>query len=228
MQVIVAGCGRVGSALAEALDTEGHPVAVVDQDAQAFRRLPPGFAGTTVQGIVFDRTTLLRAGVEAADAFVAVTSGDNSNIVSARTARQHFGVRTVVARIYDPDRARIYERHGITTIATARWTTDAILAQLEPASDRVVTTIGPGEGDVVIRSHDLPEDAGPWEVESFSRQGRWILAAVTRQGQTTVPVPRQLLQAGERIHLAVQRTALPEVEAFLDDVPGTSAAAGRG
>ncbi len=216
MHVIVAGCGRVGSGLAESLDADGHAVAVIDQDPQAFRRLPSGFSGTTQQGLVFDRTTLLSSGVEQADAFVAVTSGDNSNIVSARTAKEHFGVRTVVARIYDPERALIYERHGITTIATASWTTDAILGQLQPETARVVTTIGPGEGDVVIRSHDLPDTAGPWEAESFTRQGRWILAAVTRTGQTTVPVPRQLVQAGERIHLAVQRTALDEVEAFLD------------
>ncbi|WP_370327807.1 TrkA family potassium uptake protein [Euzebya sp.] len=214
--VLIGGCGRVGAGLARTLDEAGHDVAVIDRDDRAFRRLGEAFGGRTVRGIVFDRTTLVRAGVEEADAFIAVTSGDNSNIVSARTARDHFGVRNVVARIYDPQRAEIYERHGVTTIATARWTTDAILVHLMQRSGRVETTIGPGEGDVVVIAHDLPPaPAGPWEVESFSRQGRWMLVAVTRTGQTTVPVPRQLVQASERIHLAVQRSALREAEEFI-------------
>lgn len=218
MQVIVAGCGRVGSSLARALDADGHDVAIIDMDPHAFRRLGKDFGGSPVQGIVFDRATLLRAGVEGSQAFVAVTSGDNSNIVSARTAKQHFAIPTVVARIYDPERALIYERYGITTIASARWTTDAILGHLEGDQVRVEASIGPGEGDVVVVSHDLPGDAGPWVVEAFARQGRWLLAAVTRTGQTMVPVPRQLVQPGERVHLAVQRTALAEAEAFLEQI----------
>jgi trk system potassium uptake protein TrkA len=215
VRAIIAGCGRVGAALAVALDADGHDVAVIDQLQRAFDRIPEGFGGQTVLGVVFDRATLLRAGIEAADAFVAVTNGDNSNIVAARTAREHFGVTTVVARIYDPARASIYERHGVTTIATARWTTDAILAHLQPGTSRVGAAIGPGEGDVVVVDLDLPEAAGAVEVEALSRQGRWLLAAVTRTGQTTVPVPRQLVQGGERIHLAVQRSALAEAEAFV-------------
>ena len=215
MRVIIAGCGRVGSSLATTLDANGNQVAIIDRDPVAFERLAQGFTGRSLVGIVFDRDTLIRAGVEHADAFVAVTSGDNSNIVSARTAKERFGVRHVIARIYDPDRATIYERHGITTIASARWTADAILAHLQPDSVRRETTIGPGEGDVVVLSHDLHEDAGPIEVEQLSLQGRWLLAAVTRTGQTTVPVPRQLVQGGERVHLAVQRTDLADAEAFL-------------
>lgn len=231
MHVIIAGCGRVGSGLAESLTADGHDVAVIDRDALSFRRLPAGFTGMTLQGLVFDRSTLLRAGIEQADAFVAVTSGDNSNVVSARTAKEQFGVGTVVARIYDPERAEIYERHGITTIATARWTADAILTHLMADDARIETTVGPGEGDVVIVSHDLPTAGGPWEVEVFARQGRWLLAAITRTGQTTIPVPRQLIQAGERVHLAVQRTSLEDAEAFLAGLPEaepTPAPAGHG
>lgn len=215
MHVIVAGCGRVGSGLAASLAEEGHHVAIIDQDPLAFRRLPSDFTGQTVQGIVFDRSTLERAGIGEADAFVAVTSGDNSNVVAARTAKQQFGVATVVARIYDSERAEIYERYGITTIATARWTTDAILAHLQPEAVRIEAIIGPGEGDVVVISHDLPAEGGPWQTEAFNRQGRWLLTAITRTGQTTVPVPRQLVLAGERVHLAVLRTSLEEAEVFL-------------
>ena len=215
MRAIIAGCGRVGTALATVLDADGHDVAVIDQAERAFRRLPADFGGRTLVGVVFDRATMERAGAEGADAFVAVTNGDNSNVVAARTAREHFGVATVVARIYDPARADIYERHGITTIATAQWTIDAILSQLLPGSGSARVGIGPGEGDVVVVDHDLPVDAGPWEVESFNRQGQWLLAASSRAGQTTIPVPRQLLMGGTRVHLAVQRSALAEVEAFL-------------
>jgi trk system potassium uptake protein len=215
MNVVVAGCGRVGAGLAGALDAAGEDVAVIDVDPTAFRRLPEGFGGRTVQGIAFDRATLLRADVEQADAFVAVTSGDNSNVVSARTARISFGVETVVARIYDPERAEIYERYGITTIATTSWATDAVLAHLSHGDATIESGIGPGQGDVVVIGHDLPAEGGPWDVDVFQRQGRWLLAAVTRTGQTTVPVPRQLLQPGERIHLSVLRAAVPEAQAFL-------------
>lgn len=216
MRVIIAGCGRVGAGLATTLDAKGHAVTIIDRDQRAFRRLGPDFGGSALGGFVFDRTTLIKAGVEHADAFVAVTNGDNSNIVSARTARDHFGVDTVVARIYDPRRAEIYERHGVTTIASARWTIDAMLGHLLGDSGRVEAAIGPGEGDVVIVSRDLPTEGGPWEVESFRRQGRWQVAAITRTGQTTVPVPRQLVQGGERVHLVVQRSVLDDAEAFLD------------
>ena len=126
------GCGRVGSTIAHSLEHFGHSVAVVDQSAEAFRRLGPDFNGRTVTGVGFDRDTLIEAGIEEADAFAAVSSGDNSNIISARVARETFGVDNVVARIYDPRRAVIYQRLGITTVATVTWTTDQVMRRLFP------------------------------------------------------------------------------------------------
>jgi trk system potassium uptake protein TrkA len=126
------GCGRVGSTLAASLEARGHSVAIIDQDPDAFRRLGPDFAGLTVTGIGFDRDVLVQAGIERADAFAAVSSGDNSNIISARLARETFGVQRVVARIYDPKRAEVYERLGIPTVATVRWTADRMLRHLVP------------------------------------------------------------------------------------------------
>src|SRR5881275_956985 len=126
------GCGRVGSTIAHSLENFGHSVAVVDQSAEAFRRLGPDFAGRTVTGVGFDRDTLIEAGIEEADAFAAVSSGDNSNIISARVARETFGVDNVVARIYDPRRAEVYTRLGIPTVATVRWTADEMLRRLLP------------------------------------------------------------------------------------------------
>src|SRR5436309_8182385 len=132
MHVVILGCGRVGSALAQTLEQQGHTVAVVDQDPTAFRRLGSGFGGRRVTGTGFDRDTLIEAGIEEAGAFAAVSSGDNSNILAARVARETFGVENVVARIYDPKRAEVYQRLGITTVATVRWTADQMMRRLRP------------------------------------------------------------------------------------------------
>ena len=122
MHIVILGCGRVGSLLAHELDDLGHSVAVVDQDATAFRKLGTHFNGQTVTGVGFDRQTLEDAGIARAHAFAAVSSGDNSNILAARVARETYGVEQVVARIYDPRRAEVYQRLGIPTVATVSWT----------------------------------------------------------------------------------------------------------
>src|SRR3712207_3574547 len=126
------GCGRTGSVLAQMVEGRGHTVAVVDQNPDAFRRLGAGFEGRRVTGLGFDRDTLLEAGIERAEAFAAVSSGDNSNILAARVARETFGVSNVVARIYDPGRAEVYQRLGIPTVATVRWTADQMIRRLLP------------------------------------------------------------------------------------------------
>jgi trk system potassium uptake protein TrkA len=133
VHIVIMGCGRVGSSLAKSLEKRGHTVAVIDLDSEAFRRLGPDFAGKTVRGVGFDREVLLEAGIEDADGFAAVSSGDNSNILSARVVREKFGVDNVVARIYDPGRAEVYERLGIPTVATVRWTSDQVLRRLLPS-----------------------------------------------------------------------------------------------
>src|SRR3954464_11728692 len=150
------GCGRVGSTIAHSLEAAGHSVAVVDQDVGAFRRLGPDFRGVQVTGVGFDRETLIEAGIERAGAFAAVSSGDNSNIISARVARETFGVRRVVARIYDPKRAEVYERLGIPTVATVPWTSARLLkavlgettaeAWRDPSGAVALVAVSPHEG----------------------------------------------------------------------------------
>src|SRR5262249_62290733 len=105
-------------------------VAVIDQDPEAFRRLGPGFKGKKIIGVGFDQDVLQAAGIGDAGAFAAVSSGDNSNVISARVARESFGVERVAARIYDPRRAEVYQRLGIPTVATVRWTADQMLGRL--------------------------------------------------------------------------------------------------
>lgn len=120
MKVVIMGCGRVGSQLATRLDREGHRVGVIDLYASSFRRLPDDFRGLTVVGTGIDEDVLRSAGIEGADAFVAVTEGDNRNIMAAQVAREIFAVPECVARIYDPAREEIYREIGLDTICPTK------------------------------------------------------------------------------------------------------------
>jgi trk system potassium uptake protein TrkA len=149
VHVVIMGCGRVGATLAERLDSSGHSVAVIDQDPDAFRRLDDDFGGRQVTGLGFDRDALVQAGIEDAFAFAAVSSGDNSNIIAARVARETFSVDRVVARIYDPRRAEVYQRLGIPTVATVRWTAEQTLSRIMPGSAEPDLTDASGSVSVV-------------------------------------------------------------------------------
>ncbi|MBW3611920.1 MAG: TrkA family potassium uptake protein [Actinobacteria bacterium] len=195
MHVVVVGCGRVGSQLAALASAEGHSVGIIDKREAAFVRLPSDFAGRSVTGFGFDRDRLVEAGIEEADALAAVTSGDNSNIVVARIARETFGIERVVARIYDPGRAAIYARLGIPTVATVAWTTDQALRKLLPAEARTEWT--DPSGRVCMVEHDLPLAWAGRPLRDLDEAGRWRLAAVTRAGQALVPGPDLVGQEGD-------------------------------
>ncbi len=211
MYAIIAGCGRVGSQLARQLTERGDHVVVIDKDPASFRRLGDDFSGRALTGIVFDRATLEQAGIRKAQAFVAVTSGDNSNVVSARTAREHFGVDRVVARIYDPRRAEIFERMGIGVVASARWTAESVLRSLSPPDERVEGTVGTGIGDVLMVTLKVPGTCHGVEASTISRPGHSVLAAITRAGNTVVPPPGALLESDDLVHLVVERASLDRV-----------------
>lgn len=192
------GCGRVGSMLAIELDGSGHEVVVVDQDTDAFRRLGAAFSGSTITGVGFDRDTLLEAGIERTDAFVAVSSGDNSNIVSARVARENFGVSTVVARIYDPRRAEIYQRLGIPTVATVRWTADRILRRLMPGG--VHEDYRDPSGAVSMA--ELPV-ALSWIGQTYARLEQECgirIGYITRVGEGQLTTASTVIQEGDLVH----------------------------
>ncbi len=218
MHVVIAGCGRVGSQLAVSLDDEGHDVVVIDKNARAFSRLEPSFSGKMLPGIVFDRDILEEAGIRRAQAFVAVTSGDNSNVVSARTAKDRFGVERVVARIYDPARARIYQRLGLTTIASARWTAEAVMQVLVPQGDRMEGTIGPGGGDVVLFDLVVAPHVHGVPVARVEQPGEAVLVAITRGGTTSVPVAGGLIEGGDHLHLAVNRDSVDAIRRRVEDL----------
>ena len=211
------GCGRVGSTLAKELEIAGHTVAIIDQDREAFRRLGADFKGQTVAGVGFDRDTLIDAGIERAEAFAAVSNGDNSNIIAARVARETYGISNVVARIYDPGRAEIYQRLGIPTVATVLWTTDQILRRLNPDGSRSEWRDASG----VVKLCEMHIDKA-W----FGRTITLIesntpsrVAFITRLGEGMIPNEHTVLQEGDLVHVMVAEKDVQITEMALSKSP---------
>ncbi len=204
------GCGRVGSTLALILESQGHTVAVVDHNDEAFRRLGSAFQGRRINGTGFDRDCLREAGIEEAHAFAAVSSGDNSNILAARVARETFGVESVVARIYDPGRAEVYQRLGIPTVATVRWTAGQMLRRLLPHG----------------AEPEWRDPSGSMQLAEVPTDPRWIgerisliettaggrVAFVTRFGEGLLPDADTVLQDGDIVHVIMRDAEAESVE----------------
>ena len=211
MHVVIMGCGRVGSTLAQNLESRGHTVAVIDQNPDAFRRLGPEFAGLTVTGIGFDRDVLVEAGIERAGAFAAVSSGDNSNIISARLARETFGVRRVVARIYDQKRAEVYERLGIPTVATVRWTADRMIRHIEPDATgelwRDPTSV------VALIEVPVNPDWVSHPLRALEEASGARVAYIMRFGLGMLPTASTVLQDGDQVFMLVTDDMVERVKA---------------
>jgi trk system potassium uptake protein len=211
------GCGRVGSAIARRLEEVGHSVAVIDQDPAAFRRLGPEFGGRQITGLGFDRQTLLDAGIDSAGAFAAVSSGDNSNIISARVARETFGVQHVVARIYDEKRAEVYERMGIPSVATVPWTVNRLIRELlgvkvselwrEPTGKVLLMRVTITEGWVGRRLSELENATGA--------RAAWVV----RFGESSLPTASTVLQDGDQLALAVTDEITARVYEVVERAP---------
>ncbi|MDD7814110.1 TrkA family potassium uptake protein [Mycobacterium sp. CSUR Q5927] len=199
MRVVVMGCGRVGASVADGLSRIGHEVAIIDRDTTAFNRLSPEFSGERVLGMGFDRDVLLRAGIEEAGAFAAVSSGDNSNIIAARLARETFGVARVVARIYDAKRAAVYERLGIPTIATVPWTTDRLLDALTRESE--TTKWRDPTGTVAVAEVVLHEDWIGRPVTDLEAAVNARVAFLIRFGTGILPEPKTVIQASDQVYI---------------------------
>jgi trk system potassium uptake protein TrkA len=201
VHVVVVGCGRVGSGLATSLDSAGHTVGIIDRQDRAFRRLPLEFGGKSIVGVGFDRDRLEEAGIREATAVAAVTNGDNSNILIARVAKETYGVERVVARIYDPRRAAIYERLGISTVATVQWATERVLRRVLPEAGLVEWSDPSARVSLVERT--VP---GAWagrkldelELESSAR-----VVALSRLGVSQVARPGLVIQDGDVVYVAL-------------------------
>jgi trk system potassium uptake protein TrkA len=209
----VVGCGRVGSGLARILEDGGHTVAVIDKARKAFRRLPEGFAGQALVGIGFDRDLLCDAGIREAGALAAVTNGDNSNIMVARTAREVFGVERVVARIYDPRRAAIYEKLGIPTIATVQWTTDRVLRRILP--DAAATEWADPSASVVLVERAVSPSWAGRRLADLDLVGTARVVALSRLGVGQVPTDDLVTQEGDVLYIAVGAESVDSLDAHL-------------
>src|SRR5689334_11668557 len=205
------GCGRVGSTLAHILEDRGCSVAVIDQDPEAFRRLGSSFKGRKVTGVGFDQTVLEQAGIEEAGAFAAVSSGDNSNIIAARVAREMFGVENVAARIYDPKRAEVYQRLGIPTVATVRWTADQMLRRLLPSGAEPLWR-DPSGGVQLAEVHTSAAWIGH-KVSKLQEETGVRVAFLTRLGEAMLPTSQTVLQEGDLVHVMMRTDEVDKVEA---------------
>lgn len=213
MKVIVMGCGRIGSQVSELLDRDGHDVTVIDHDANASVRLGPAFKGRIVKGIGFDRNVLVQAGIEQADSFVAASQSDNANIVAARVVRNVFHVPRVVARLYDPRRAEIYQRLGLITVSSSNWGAIRIFQVLTHAELDVRETFGGGE--VALVRIDTPPQLVGRRVSNLNIPGETLVVSITRDDKAFIPASGTEIQEGDSIHVAVLSSAMERLEELL-------------
>jgi trk system potassium uptake protein TrkA len=213
MHVIIVGCGRVGAFTAAALARSGNQVVVIDRAAIAFRLLPANFSGTTLLGYAFDKDVLEKAGIAEADAFVAVTSGDNTNIVAARVAKEVYRVPDVVSRIYDPQRAEIYRRFGIQTFAPTAWSAGKIVELLE--SPHVERTQSFGNGEVQLVAAWAPEHLVGKSVHDLNVPGEIQVALIVRMGQGLIPVSGTRFERDDQIQAVVHQGSIQRFQKMM-------------
>jgi trk system potassium uptake protein TrkA len=213
MHVIVVGCGRVGSEVARSLASSGHEVVVIDRRPEAFRRLGDDFTGTTMVGVGFDRDVLTEAGITPECAVAAVTSGDNSNILIARVARETFGVKRVVARIYDPRRASIYERLGIATVASVTWTSARVLRHLL-SEESTPDWIDPSAKFTIVERL-VPSAAAGMTIANIDAASSGRVVVLARCGEASIPSGSMLLQEDDALHVVIPADNAAQLDAAL-------------
>ena len=213
MHIIIIGCGRVGARLASLLSSSGHSVVVIDKNPEAFERLEPSFKGKTIEGVGFDRKTLLDAGIEQADALAAVTNGDNSNIVVASIAAQDFHVPRVVARINDPVRAEIFPKLGITTISSTLWTSGRIFEYL--ISPELHNVFSVGSAGVQLYEFEVQPVLVDRNVKDLNVSNEIRVVAITREGVGFIPVLGSIFKRRDRVLVAVDTRSIDTLRAML-------------
>jgi trk system potassium uptake protein TrkA len=213
MKVIIMGCGRIGSQVSMLMSEQGHDVTVIDHDNNAAGRLGPTFKGRLVKGLGFDRDVLTAAGIEQADAFVSASSSDNANLVAARIVRNVFHVPRVVARLYDPRRAEIYQRLGLTTISSTNWGAERIVQVLSHTELDVWITFGHGE--VSLIQLETPQQLAGRNVMQLNVPGEVMVVSITRNDKAFIPSSGSEFQEGDIIHLAVLSSAMERLEEML-------------
>lgn len=214
MRIIVIGCGRMGAGLARTLCLRRHEVTVVDEDPSAFARLGAAFKGQTVPGSGIDREALLKAGIERADGLAAVTASDDVNLVAARVALQVFRVPRVVARLYDPRKAEVYQRLGVNTITPVTWGIHRIAELL--CHSRLDTVVSLGSGEVDVVEAEVPALLVGRTVSEMTFPGEAHVVAVTRGGKTSLPTLESVFHKGDVVHVAVHISSAERLRALLE------------
>ena len=213
MHIVVIGSGRVGSDLALQLSEDGHHVVVIDRSREAFRRLGAGFNGQKIVGSGFDREVLMAAQAADADAFAAVTNGDNTNSLCARIAMEKYGIRNVVARIYDPQRAVIYKRLGIPTVPTVQWTTSQVKRWIVPNDDSIAWTDDTATLHLVERI--LPDHLAGRAYTSLELGGGARAVSLVRGGNPRLDVESLYTQEDDIVHFMVPRDGVTALDQSL-------------
>lgn len=216
MHTVIMGCGRVGAEMTIQLSKAGHSVAIIDKRKEAFDRLPPGFDARTIVGIGFDREILEEAGIKEADAFIAVSNGDNSNIVSARVAREHYHVPKVIARIYDPRRAEIYERLNIPTIATVRWAAKQVQYLLFHGRETMRDSLA--GGSLLHLQVEIPDHLVGKKISSVTSDGEVEVIGVDRGGDGFIPKDDSTFQEKDVVHFIVHKDHVDQFDTLLEPV----------
>jgi len=212
MRVLILGCSRIGTGLAQRLALAGHDITVIEPTATGLAHLPASFSGRKLHGEVLDRTLLMQAQIERQDALAAVTQSDDINIVAARLARLVFHVPRVVARLYSPGAAEIYRRLGIQTVCTTSWGISRIAELLSYSELEPVVSLG---GDVELLDVRLPPLLAGRPVSALARPGEIQVAAISRGGTTFMPQPETRFAADDLLHLVVLHGATDHLAALL-------------
>lgn len=209
MYVIIVGCGRVGAKLAELLSREGHNVVVIDKNPGAFKRLPEGFDGVTLEGSGFDLELLRQAGIEKADAFCSLTNGDNTNLVCAQIAKRIFNLPKVIARVYDPERAQIYQGLGLDVISGTILFAAMLRDKLVESrfSSFLIETKNLGVLEIKLKKEFVGR-----RVKEFNAEGEFLLVAIKRPEETFIPGPDTLLEANDVLMAVVKTDSLQKIK----------------
>lgn len=216
MNVIVVGCGRIGSELAFHLFQQGHTVVVLDKDQSAFKNLPPDFRGRTLSGDVLNRDLLLRAGIDTADALAAVTPVDSVNAVVARAARIEWKTKNIVVRGYEPSRMGLHEAFGYQMVSPSVWGTQRIEEILGGVALRSVFSAGNGE--VEVYEFTVPAAWHGKQMSELIHNAQCQAVALSRGGRAVLPTPALAVETGDVIHVAATRDGIEGIRGRLAEV----------
>ncbi len=213
MRFVVIGCGRMGAGLARVLELRGYTVTVVDKDRAALQHLEPSFGGQMLVGRGLEQGVLLQAGIEHADGLAAVTNCDDTNVVVARLARLAFQVPRVVARLYNPRKAEIYQRLGIQIVAPGTWAINRLADLLSYSELDAIASLGDGQVEIV--AVEVPPLLAGRKASAIAVPGEVLVVALSRKGKTFLPSPETVFQRGDSVHVAVLTASAERLRAIL-------------